>query len=167
MTARQDFRQIERIPCLILANSREASRQVAAEIAGLIRIRQAEGRSCVLGLATGSTPTGIYAELVRLHREEGLSFRNVITFNLDEYYPMQPEDVQSYVRFMREHLFDHISTYRRAAGMCLTAAVSLERVNDYCRDYEARIAAAGGIDIQILGIGRTGHIGFNEPGSAT
>lgn len=164
MTARQDFRQIERIPCLILANSREASRQVAAEIAGLIRIRQAEGRSCVLGLATGSTPTGIYAELVRLHREEGLSFRNVITFNLDEYYPMQPEDVQSYVRFMREHLFDHIDI--PAGGWNVPdGTVSLERVNDYCRDYEARIAAAGGIDIQILGIGRTGHIGFNEPGS--
>ncbi|MEY3174131.1 MAG: Glucosamine-6-phosphate deaminase 1 [Planctomycetota bacterium] len=164
MTVRQDSSQIERIRCSILSNSREAARRVAAEIAQLIRIRQAEGRTCVLGLATGSTPTGIYAELVRLHREEGLSFRNVITFNLDEYHPMQPEDVQSYVRFMKEHLFNHIDIPAGQAHVP-DGTVPAERVADYCRDYEARIAAAGGIDIQILGIGRTGHIGFNEPGS--
>jgi len=164
MTARQDSRQIERIRCSILSNSREAARRVAGEIATLIRIRQAEGRTCVLGLATGSTPTGIYAELIRLHREEGLSFRNVVTFNLDEYYPMQPEDVQSYVRFMKEHLFDHIDIAPENANVP-DGTIPMESVNDYCRDYEARIAALGGIDIQILGIGRTGHIGFNEPGS--
>jgi glucosamine-6-phosphate deaminase len=164
MTVRQDSAQIEHIRCSILTNSREAARRVAAEIAQLIRIRQAEGRTCVLGLATGSTPTGIYAELVRLHREEGLSFRNVVTFNLDEYHPMQPEDVQSYVRFMKEHLFNHIDIPVGQAHVP-DGTVPAERVADYCRDYEARIADAGGIDIQILGIGRTGHIGFNEPGS--
>src|SRR5213596_2947200 len=98
----------ERIPCRVYPHAREASRAVARQIAELIRSRVAEGRKCVLGLATGSTPVGVYDELVRLHREEGLSFKNVITFNLDEYYPMQPNELQSYVRFMREHLFDHI-----------------------------------------------------------
>lgn len=164
MTARQDSRQIERIRCSILSNSREAARKVAGEISALIRTRQAEGRKCVLGLATGSTPTGIYAELIRLHREEGLSFHNVVTFNLDEYYPMQPEDVQSYVRFMREHLFNHIDIAPENANVP-DGTIAPDRIADYCRDYEAKIAALGGIDIQILGIGRTGHIGFNEPGS--
>jgi glucosamine-6-phosphate deaminase len=164
MSSRFDLSQLERLPCSIVANAREAARKVATEIASLIRIRQAEGRTCVLGLATGSTPTGIYAELVRMHREEGLSFENVITFNLDEYYPMQPEDRQSYVRFMKEHLFDHVNIPDGNANVP-DGTVPVERVGEFCKAYESRIAAAGGIDIQILGIGRTGHIGFNEPGS--
>src|SRR4051794_15367856 len=98
----------EKIPTRVFARAEDASAAVAAEIATLIRARQAEGHPCVLGLATGSTPTGVYAELVRLHRSEGLSFANVISFNLDEYLPMRPEDLQSYRRFMREHLFDHV-----------------------------------------------------------
>lgn len=137
---------------------------MAQEIAALIRERAAENRQAVLGLATGSTPTGIYAELARMHREEGLSFRNVVTFNLDEYYPMQPEDLQSYVRFMREYLFDLIDL-DPANIHVPDGTVPVEDVAEYCRQYEQKIAAAGGIDIQILGIGRTGHIGFNEPGS--
>jgi glucosamine-6-phosphate deaminase len=164
MTPKHDLTQMERLRCSIFGNAREAARKAAAEIADLIRARAAEGRNCVLGLATGSTPTGIYAELIRLHREEGLSFENVITFNLDEYYPMHPEDLQSYVRFMREHLFNHLNikpgNYNVPDG-----TLPAEQVADFCRDYEEKIAAAGGIDIQILGIGRTGHIGFNEPGS--
>ncbi|MBL8812135.1 MAG: glucosamine-6-phosphate deaminase [Planctomycetaceae bacterium] len=164
MSHRPDVRPTERIRCSILSNSSEAARKVATEIASLIRIRQAEGRKCVLGLATGSTPTGIYAELVRMHKEESLSFRNVVTFNLDEYYPMQPEDLQSYVRFMKEHLFNHIDILPENANVP-DGTVPVEKIAEYCRDYEARIAALGGIDIQILGIGRTGHIGFNEPGS--
>jgi glucosamine-6-phosphate deaminase len=100
--------QRERIPIRVFPHSNEANKAVAGQIADLIRQRAAEGRNCVLGLATGSTPVGVYDELVRLHREEGLSFANVVTFNLDEYYPMQPNELQSYVRFMREHLFDLI-----------------------------------------------------------
>lgn len=164
MSPKQDPRQLERLRCTVFGNAKEAARKVATEIASLIRIRKAEGRNCVLGLATGSTPTGIYAELVRMHKEEGLSFSNVITFNLDEYYPMQPDDVQSYVRFMREHLFNHIDISPEHANVP-DGTVPVEKIADYCRDYEAKIHAAGGIDIQILGIGRTGHIGFNEPGS--
>src|SRR5258707_52238 len=98
----------EKIHTVSFAESTEVNRAVAAEIAQLIRTKAAAGRHCVLGLATGSTPTGVYDELIRLHRSEGLSFTNVITFNLDEYFPMQPRELQSYQRFMREHLFDHI-----------------------------------------------------------
>ena len=119
----------------------------------------------VVGLATGSTPQGVYEELVRLHREEGLSFRNAITFNLDEYWPMRPEELQSYRRFMQEHLFDHVDIDPSNANVP-DGTIPLEAVAEHCRDYERRIVDAGGIDLQILGIGRTGHVGFNEPGSA-
>jgi glucosamine-6-phosphate deaminase len=154
----------EHVPLTVFPGSVEASRAIAAELAGLIRRRQAEGRTAVLGLATGSTPVGLYAELVRLHREEGLSLRNVVTFNLDEYHPLAPEHPQSYHQFMRSHLFDHVNI---APGNIHLpdGTVPLGEVDAYCRSYEDKIRAAGGIDYQILGIGRTGHIGFNEPGS--
>src|ERR671920_1966952 len=99
---------VERIPVTVYSSSAMASKAVAAEIAELIRAKNARGEQCVLGLATGSTPTAVYDELIRLHREEGLSFKNVVTFNLDEYWPMKPDELQSYDRFMREHLFDHV-----------------------------------------------------------
>lgn len=153
-----------RLPVSLYADSELASAAVAAQIADLIRTRAAAGRTCVLGLATGSSPTRVYEELVRLHREEGLSFRNVISFNLDEYFPMAPDALQSYVRFMREYLFDHVDI--RPENVHLPdGTVPPARVAEFCRHYEEQIAAAGGIDLQLLGIGRTGHIGFNEPGS--
>lgn len=154
----------ERIPCRVFQRSKEINAFVAAEIAALIRERAKEGKNCVLGLATGSTPVGIYAELVRLHKEEELSFANVITFNLDEYFPMQPEELQSYVRFMREHLFDHVDIPKENVNIP-DGTIGLDAVADYCAAYEQRIQDAGGLDFQLLGIGRTGHIGFNEPGS--
>lgn len=154
----------ERIPVRVFPHSTQASKAVAAHIANLIRERAAEGRSCVLSLATGNTPVGIYDELVRLHREEGLSFANVITFNLDEYYPMQPNELQSYVRFMQEHLFDLVDI-PPGNWHVPDGTLPIEQVHDYCAWYEQQIARAGGIDIQLLGVGRTGHIGFNEPGS--
>jgi glucosamine-6-phosphate deaminase len=157
--------QRERIRVRVFPYSTDATKAVADQIAALIRKRAAEGRNCVLGLATGNTPVGIYNELVRMHREEGLSFANVISFNLDEYYPMQPHELQSYVRFMREHLYDLVDI---PAGNWHVpdGTLPIEQVNDFCTWYEEQIAAAGGIDIQLLGIGRTGHIGFNEPGSS-
>jgi glucosamine-6-phosphate deaminase len=154
----------EKIPCRVYRHAGEASKAVAAEIAALIRERAEQGRHCVLGLATGSTPVGVYGELVRLHQEEGLSFRHVITFNLDEYFPMQPDELQSYVRFMREHLFDHVDIDPANVHIPDGTLPDTE-VEEHCRQYEAAIRDAGGIDIQLLGIGRTGHIGFNEPGS--
>jgi glucosamine-6-phosphate deaminase len=154
----------EHVPLTVFPSSVEGSGAVAAEMAGLIRARQREGRTVVLGLATGSTPVALYAELVRLHREEALSFRNVITFNLDEYHPLPPGHPQSYHQFMRAHLFDHVDI--PAANIHLPDGTApLGEVDAQCRAYEDKIRAAGGIDYQILGIGRTGHIGFNEPGS--
>jgi len=146
------------------ASSLEASRSVAAEVGDLIRQRQREKRRAVLGLATGSTPVSFYAELVRLHREEGLSFANVVTFNLDEYYPIEPGNLQSYHHFMRAHLFDHVDLPPAQAHVP-DGTVAKAGVDAHCAGYEEAIRAAGGIDFQILGIGRTGHIGFNEPGS--
>ncbi|TWU00249.1 Glucosamine-6-phosphate deaminase 1 [Botrimarina colliarenosi] len=156
--------QIERIPCCVFKHAQSASEYVAGQIADLIRQRAAEGKPCVLGLATGSTPTTVYAELVRLHREEGLSFAGVHTFNLDEYYPMQPNELQSYVRFMNENLFDHIDI-DRANVRIPDGTLAEEDVLAHCANYEQQIEELGGVDIQVLGIGRTGHIGFNEPGS--
>ncbi len=156
--------RFEHAPLAVFALSRDASRAVAAEIAALIRARAAEGRPCVLGLATGSTPVSVYAELVRLHREEGLSFRHVTTFNLDEYHPLPPAHPQSYRRFMQHHLFDHIDI-DPARTHVPSGTVPKAEIDAHCAAYEEAIRAAGGIDLQILGIGRTGHIGFNEPGS--
>ena len=157
-------RGIEKVPVFVHRESGDASRSVARQIADLIRERQRQGRNAVLGLATGSTPTGVYEELIRLHQEDQLSFRNVVTFNLDEYHPMPPDDLQSYVRFMRENLFDHVDVDARNVHVP-DGTVPREQVADYCRRYEQAIADAGGIDLQLLGIGRTGHVGFNEPGS--
>lgn len=155
---------VEKVPVSVYQTSGQASRSVAAEMADLIRLRQAAGKTAVLGLATGSTPVSIYEELVRQHREEGLSFANVVTFNLDEYWPMQPEELQSYHRFMREYLFDHIDI--DPANIHIPdGTIALADIPNFCADYERRIQEAGGIDYQILGVGRTGHIGFNEPGS--
>jgi len=155
----------EKVPTRVIERAKDVSATVAREIADLIRAKAKAGEKCVLGLATGSTPTGVYDELVRLHREEGLSFKNVVTFNLDEYWPMQPGSLQSYHRFMREHLFDRIDIDPRHThipdGTC-----GEDDVRAMCDRYEREIKAAGGIDLQILGIGRTGHIGFNEPGSS-
>ncbi|ACU63974.1 glucosamine-6-phosphate deaminase [Chitinophaga sp. YR627] len=154
----------EQIAVDIYPTAKDGSRAVAQEIAALIKERQAANKQVVLGLATGSTPKYLYAELVRLHKEEGLSFKNVLTFNLDEYYPIEPDALQSYNRFMKEQLFNHIDI---PAGNYFVPDGTLpkEKVKEYTAEYERRIEAAGGIDLQILGIGTNGHIGFNEPGS--
>ncbi len=157
--------RFEKIPVQVFERAQDASIAIANRIAELIRERAAENRLCVLGLATGSTPVGVYAELVRLHQEERLSFSNVVTFNLDEYYPMQPNELQSYVRFMNEHLFDHIDIPADQINIP-DGTIDKADVAEYCEKYETKIELIGGIDIQILGIGRTGHIGFNEPGSS-
>lgn len=154
----------ENIPTKIFDTSSDGSKFVANIIAELIRTNNKNDEPTVLGLATGSTPTDVYAELIRLHKEEGLTFKNVITFNLDEYYPIQPNSLQSYVRFMNEHLFDHIDIPDDQVHIP-DGTIPKEEINEYCHNYEQKIKDAGGIDIQLLGIGRTGHIGFNEPGS--
>ncbi|TRO67144.1 glucosamine-6-phosphate deaminase [Christiangramia sabulilitoris] len=157
--------RFEKLPVTVYKNESEASREVALQIANIIREKQSENKMAVLGLATGATPVEVYANLVRMHREEGLSFQNVITFNLDEYYPMQPDARQSYVYFMDENLFNHIDIKRENIHIP-DGTLKKEEIPDFCLDYENKISTVGGLDLQILGIGRTGHIGFNEPGSA-
>ncbi len=154
----------ERLRTVIVEEYGAIARLVAERIATLVRDRQALGRRLVLGLATGSTPIGVYRELVRLHRNQGLSFANVVTFNLDEYWPMRPDDLQSYHRFMHEHLFAHVDIPAEQIHIP-DGTVPREGVERAAREYEAAIARYGGIDFQLLGIGRTGHVGFNEPGS--
>lgn len=156
--------KFERVHTEIFEKADQASQAVAREIAGLIKSKAGRGEMCVLGLATGSSPINVYNELVRMHNEDGLSFKNVATFNLDEYYPMNPKALQSYVRFMNEYLFDHIDINRKHVHIP-DGTLKKEKVDAFCQEYEQKIMDYGGLDIQILGIGRTGHIGFNEPGS--
>ena len=154
----------ERVAVQIFPRASEASRAAAKDIADLIRWKAGEGKHCVLGLATGSSPVGVYEELIRMHREEDLSFANVIVFGLDEYFPMLPEELQSYVRFLREHLLDHVNI-DPANIHVPDGALSRAEVQRFCAEYEQRIVDAGGIDLQVLGLSKTGHIGCNEPGS--
>lgn len=154
----------EKIPVRIFSNPKEGSLHVAKEIAALIREKQKRKQKCVLGLATGSTPKTLYAELVRMHKEEKLSFKNVITFNLDEYYPIEKKALQSYHRYMKTHLFDHVDINPKNTHIP-DGEIKKEKIKEHCREYEKMIEDAGGIDLQILGIGNNGHIGFNEPGS--
>jgi glucosamine-6-phosphate deaminase len=154
----------ERVPVVILPDHQSVARIVAERIAGVIRKAEAEGRRAVLGLATGSTPLGVYRELIRMHREEGLEFGNVVTFNLDEYFPMDPGSIHSYHRLMRENLFDHIDVPDEQIHIP-RGDLPRDRVEAHAREYEQAIRDAGGIDFQLLGIGRSGHVGFNEPGS--
>jgi len=156
--------RFEKIHNVIFSDSNEASIRVAEEIAELIRKKQNQNRTCVLGLATGSSPIRVYEELVRMHNEEGLSFQNVVTFNLDEYLPMEKSNIQSYHYFMHEHLFNHIDIDPENVHIP-DGTVSPDETVAYCIDYEKKIKDFGGLDFQLLGIGRTGHIGFNEPGN--
>lgn len=157
-------KRFEKINTHIYSNSIEASKAVAQEIAHTIKSKQLLNLPCVLGLATGSSPKYVYKELVRMYKAGELSFKNVYTFNLDEYYPMEPDSLNSYVRFMEEQLFQHIDIPK---GNCFIpdGRIGANEISQYCREYEAKIEALGGIDFQLLGIGGNGHIGFNEPGT--
>ena len=157
-------KRFENIGTVVFDASSSASKAVAQEIATLIKTKQESNEFCILGLATGSTPKGLYLELIRLHKEEDLSFKNVITFNLDEYYPMEPDSVNSYVRFMKELLFNHVDILPENSHVP-DGTLSKDEISVYCTNYEAKIEALGGIDLQILGIGGNGHVGFNESGA--
>ncbi len=154
----------EKVPVTVFNKAEEASKVVAGEIACLINARAQAGQHCVLGLATGSTPLGVYRWLVRMHKEGALSFQNVITFNLDEYYGIGHDASQSYHRFMWENLFSHVDIKPEHVHIP-DGTLPPERLAKYGQRFEQDIRDAGGIDLQLLGIGRTGHIGFNEPGS--
>lgn len=148
------------MPVVILEDHLMVARAVAYRVAEVIRQRRHDGRPPVLGLATGSTPVGVYRELIRMHREEGLDFSDVVTFNLDEYFPMKPDSIHSYHRFMWENFFDHVNLKRENVHVP-RGDLPRDKVLEHCRQYEEDIRSAGGIDFQILGVGRSGHIGFN------
>lgn len=151
-------------PFLAFDTPASASKKVAEEIAALVRSGANKNRPVVLGLATGGTPIPLYRELIRMHREEGLSFADVVTFNLDEYLGLPQNHQESYWTFMHKNLFDHIDIKEENIHLP-SGTVAREEIPAHCAAYEKSIAQAGGIDLQILGIGRTGHIGFNEPGT--
>ena len=154
----------EKIHNVIVLDSTIGSVCVAIEIANLIRKKQDEGKLCVFGLATGSTPIKVYEELVRMHKDDGLSFSNVVTFNLDEYYPMNKSSTHSYFYFMHQHLFHYVDILPENIHIP-DGTITPEELETYCLNYESKIDSYGGLDFQLLGIGKTGHIGFNEPGS--
>jgi|SRR5690554_4241672 len=149
---------------IVFAKELDASRAVAKQIQQAIVAKQSAGQPIVLGLATGNTPKLVYQELVRMHKNEGLSFENVITFNLDEYYPMMPSHQLSYHNFMNIHLFSHVNMLPENINIPYGQWSKAELI-EKCKIYDEKIQQLGGIDIQLLGIGRNGHIGFNEPGS--
>jgi len=142
---------------------RKTYEEMSAAAALLVRSRMEKKPDFVLGLATGSSPVGMYRELVRMHREEGLSFKRMRTFNLDEYYGLGPDHEQSYRCFMNVNLFDHIDVDKANTHVPDGRAKDPE---EFCAWYEEQMKAAGGVDLQVLGIGSDGHIGFNEPGSS-
>ena len=150
------------IPCYVFESNTQATAHAARIIANTIRERNSFGERAVLGLATGSTPVGVYRELVRMHREEGLDFSGVVTFNLDEYFGLSKNQLQSYNRWMYETFFDHVNIPGENIHL-LDGMVPADGVYGHCRHYEDEIRRAGGVDIQLLGIGRNGHVGFNEP----
>ena len=157
--------RLEKIHNVIFENSKSGSKAVAREIADLIRYKQTKKQKCILGLATGSSPITVYEELVNIHKKEKLSFKNVITFNLDEYYPISSENTESYYNFMHQHLFNHVDINKENINIP-KGDLKKNEIEKYCKSYESKIEKLGGIDFQLLGIGRTGHIGFNEPGSS-
>jgi glucosamine-6-phosphate deaminase len=160
----ESARDRERLRTVVVPDHDDLARMLADRIVTVIREAVAARGRCVLGLATGSTPLGIYGELIRRHQAGEVDFTHVITFNLDEYYPMPSDSQHSYRRYMRENLFEQVNIRPNSAHVP-DGTVAREQIDEACRAYEQAIRDAGGIDFQILGIGKSGHIGFNEPGS--
>ncbi|MCG8306846.1 MAG: glucosamine-6-phosphate deaminase [Cytophagales bacterium] len=158
------YLRFEKIPTSIYSDSNSASIAVANEVASLIKIKQLRNEKCVIGYATGSTMVAFYEELIRLHKEENLSFQNVVSFNIDEFYPMDPNSIQSYFKFMQEHLFDHIDMEKSNIHIP-DGSLPVDKVQDFCNEYERLIEENGGLDVIIQGVSSRGHTGFNEPGS--
>lgn len=165
VTPKSKFVRHTKVPTVIFETSSELAKYVASVVADLIRSKNKANTPTILGLPTGSTPLGVYRELIRMHNEEQLDFSNVVTFNLDEYWPMEPDSIHSYHKFMQENFFDHVNVNPDNIHIP-QGNIAAEDVDAYCEEYERTIEKYGGLDLQLLGIGRTGHIGFNEPGSA-
>ena len=156
--------RFEKLHTVNFESSKEASVHIAREICDLVKTKQEKNKSCVIGFATGSSPLLVYQEIIKIHQTESLSFKNVVAFNLDEYYGIKKDDINSYHHFMNENLFDHIDIPNENIYIP-SGEISEREIKKFCSSYEKQIEQYGGIDLQLLGIGRTGHIGFNEPGS--
>ena len=156
--------RFEKIPTDIYESVEEGARQIAADIAFTIREKQKAGRFCIMALPGGNSPRPIYEELVRMHREEGLSFRNVIVFNVYEYYPLSPDAVNSNLKTLQSMFLDQVDINKQNI-FSPDGTIAKDTTLEHCRLYEQRIESFGGIDIMLLGIGRLGNVGFNEPGS--
>ncbi|MDP4205765.1 MAG: glucosamine-6-phosphate deaminase [Bacteroidota bacterium] len=155
----------EKIPTLIFNDASDAYKDVAQEIAALIKEKQAKGEACVLGLSSGTTPVGLYKELIRLHKEEGVSFKNVVAFTLDEFYKMDIKSQQSYTEFILQNLIEQVDI-DPDKFFFPDSSLPIEEMHEACKAYEQKIESYGGIDLQLLGVSRNGVIGFNEPGSS-
>ncbi|MDR0420938.1 MAG: glucosamine-6-phosphate deaminase [Prevotellaceae bacterium] len=158
-------KHLERMNVSIFSNVEVASKLVAKEIAKAIDKKTSKNENCVLGLPAGSTPVQVYNELVELHKNHNLSFKNVIVFNTDEFYPIDTNSLQSRYRYMYEYLFDHVDIKKQNIHL-FDGSIAKEHIADFCNKYEEDIEKAGGIDIQILGVDGAGQIGANEPGSS-
>jgi glucosamine-6-phosphate deaminase len=158
-------RRYEKLPVSIFSESEIASDLVAKQVAKLIREKTKKGEKCVLGLIAGSTAVGVYEKLVQMHREEKLSFRNVVVFNIDEYFPLDPEALQSHYRYMYEYLFNDVDILPENIHL-IPSALPKSEISTFCVGYEKKIQEVGGIDLQLLSLDGRGQIGANEPGSA-
>ena len=156
--------RLEKIPADIYESAEEGANHIACEIAQLIRDKQKAGRFCVLALPGGNSPRNVYSALIRMHKEEGLSFRNVIIFNLYEYYPLTADAINSNLNALKEMFLDHVDIDKQNI-FSPDGTIPKDTIFEYCRLYEQRIESFGGLDAVLLGIGRVGNIGFNEPGS--
>ncbi|MEG1935564.1 MAG: 6-phosphogluconolactonase, partial [Rikenellaceae bacterium] len=154
----------ELIPTEVVSTAAKGCLDVAVEIAHEIRTKASKGKKCVLGLSTGLSPMGVYRELVRMHKEDGLSFQNVVAFTLDEFYPMTKDALNSRSKTLKEELLDHIDILPENVHL-VDGSSTIEGASSYCKDYEQQIELAGGLDLMMLGIGTAGQIGFNEPGT--
>ena len=153
--------RLEKIPTDIYESVEEGANHIACEISQVIRDKQKAGRFCVLALPGGNSPRNVYAELIRMYREEGLSFRNVIVFNMYEYYPLSSDAINSNFNALKEMLLDHVDIDKQNV-FTPDGSIAKDTILEYCRLYEQRIESIGGIDIALLGIGRVGYIAFNE-----
>lgn len=160
----KSYLRFERIPVSIYKDADLASIEVANQVASIIKIKQLKNENCLISFAAGSSTVAFYEELVRLHKKEGLSFHNVLSFNIDEFYPMSPDSIQSYSKFIHEHLLKHIDI-QKSNIFVPDGSLPMEKVNEFCAAYEEKIDSNGGLDVIIQGVSSRGHIGFNDPGS--
>ena len=158
-------KRFEKVPVDVFADAESASKIVAKRIAETILKKQSEGAPCVLGIIAGSTAVNVYEELVEIHRTKGLSFKNVHVFNIDEYYPLAPDEIQSHFLYLHEYLFSRVDIPEDNINL-FRGDIPKAKIGAFCRSYEEKIRELGGIDLQLLSLDGRGQIGANEPGSA-